>query len=140
MFEIIILFLIILSEFIAENIGIILILVLLCLVIGAIIEYIEISCVVLGVISLIACTIMMFKAFDWCFNRGCIGAALSIITHIALVIGFGLTGELFISLLILLIGTVVGWFKVEDCSEVLGMFGIILSVIIPIIILVMSYN
>lgn len=43
MFEIIILFLIILSEFIAENIGIILILVLLCLVIGAIIEYIEIS-------------------------------------------------------------------------------------------------
>lgn len=140
MFEMLVLALLLLCEFIAEDFGVIIALVLIFLAIGTIIEHIEIACIVIGIISLIACTIMMFKAFDWCFNKGGIGALLSIIIHIVLIIGMGLSGTFFISMLILLIGTVIGWYQIYYDSEGLGMFYIILSLIIPTIILILTFG
>ena len=129
-----------LFDFIVANFFDILAGVVVFSLIAAVIENIELFCIILGIVSLIVCSIMMYKSFDWCFDKGWIGAILSIIVHIVLTIGMGLSGKLFVSLIILIVGAVFGWRMVDDCDEGLGIFGIVISIVIPVLIMIISHS
>lgn len=135
-----VLILYLLFDFIVANFFDILAGVVVFSVIAAVIEHIELFCIILGIVSLIACSIMMYKSFDWCFDKGWLGAILSIIVHIVLVIGMGLSGKLLVSLIILIVGAAFGWHMVDEYYEGLGIFGIVVSIIIPVLIMIISHS
>ncbi len=133
-----VLILYLLFDFIIANLFDILAGVVVFSLIAAVIENIELSCIILGIVSIIVCGIMMYRSFDWFFDKGWMGVILSIIVHIVLAIGMGLSGKLFISLIILIIGAVSGWHMIDDCDEGLGIFGIVISIVIPVLIMIIS--
>lgn len=131
MFEFFAIILVILSE----NIGGILATLLVLFLIGVIINYIEVSCIVLGIISIIVSSVCYYNITDHAFNKGIIGVIVAIVIHLFYGFALGLTGWLFLTMLFICIFAIIAFGQCDD--DVISIPIAVISIAIPMIIMIL---
>lgn len=118
--------------FIIENAGLIVLIVLALTSIGLIVQHIEAVCIVLGIISIILCSLCYSHITEYCFDKKIIGVLFAVASHIFFFISLGLSGWLVFILII------IDYFALYSCTEceeyeVTSILIILASIIIPAI-------
>ncbi len=123
--------------FIIENFGSILLIVLALASIGLIAEHIETVCIVLGIISIISCSLCYSRITEYCFDKRIIGLLFSVISHIFFFLSLGLSGWLVFILIIVDYCALYACIECEEC-EVISILIALASLIIPAIIILIN--
>lgn len=118
----------------SEHIGAILLIVLALALVGLIAEHIEIASIILGVLSLIICSLCYNRITDYCFDKGIIGLFFAIAAHIFFFLSLGLSGWLIFILIIVDFCALYAYAECEEC-EVISILIALASIIIPTILI-----
>lgn len=123
--------------FIIENAGLIVLIVLALTSIGLIAQHIEAVCIVLGIISIILCSLCYSHITEYCFDKKIIGVLFAIASHIFFFLSLGLSGWLLFILIIVDYCALYGYIECEEC-EIMSILIALASLIIPAIIILIN--